>query len=76
MEIKVILLFGLTELKAVISWEDGVSHQFPDNISNLTCTSQGEEIRQADILTSLFHNSDCIHRTPAVVVYDDEQEEA
>ncbi|KIK43059.1 hypothetical protein CY34DRAFT_804224 [Suillus luteus UH-Slu-Lm8-n1] len=42
MEIKVILLFGLTELKAVISWEDG-----------------GEEIR-----------------TPAVVVYDDEQEEA
>jgi hypothetical protein len=42
MEIKVILLFGLTELKAVISWEDGE-----------------EEIR-----------------TPAVVVYDDEQEEA
>lgn len=54
MEIKVILLFGLTELKAVISWEDGVSRQFPDNISNLTCTSQGEEIRQADILTSFF----------------------
>ncbi|KAG1893579.1 uncharacterized protein F5891DRAFT_1258645, partial [Suillus fuscotomentosus] len=39
-EIKVILLFGLKELKAMISWEDG-----------------GEEIR-----------------TPAVVVYDDEQE--
>lgn len=54
MEIKVILLFGLTELKAVISWEDGVSRQFPDNISNLTFTSQGEEIRQADILTTFF----------------------
>ncbi|KAG2073742.1 hypothetical protein BDR04DRAFT_1127075 [Suillus decipiens] len=26
LEVKVILLFGLTELKAVISWEDGVSH--------------------------------------------------
>jgi hypothetical protein len=36
MEIKVILLFGLTELKAVISWEDGVSHQFSDNITSLT----------------------------------------
>jgi hypothetical protein len=36
MEIKVILLFGLTELKAVISWEDGVSRQLPGNTANLT----------------------------------------
>ncbi|KAG1734644.1 hypothetical protein EDB19DRAFT_1638935, partial [Suillus lakei] len=34
MEVKVILLFGLTELKAVISWADGVSHQFPDDIAS------------------------------------------
>ncbi|KAG1830176.1 hypothetical protein EV424DRAFT_1315773 [Suillus variegatus] len=33
MEVKVILLFGLTELKAVIGWEDGVSH-----IGFLGCT--------------------------------------
>ncbi|KAG1788549.1 uncharacterized protein HD556DRAFT_1529904 [Suillus plorans] len=45
MEIKVILLFGLTELKAMISWEDGVSHRFPGGIASLTRAFQGEEIR-------------------------------
>ncbi|KAG1799634.1 hypothetical protein EV424DRAFT_1332401 [Suillus variegatus] len=45
MEIRVILLFGLTELKAMISWEDGVSHRFPGGIASLTRAFQGEEIR-------------------------------
>jgi len=75
MEIKVVLLFGLTELQAVISWDDGVSHQFPVNTASLTFPSQGKEIRQVCILTYLFLSPDCIYRTPAVVVYDDEQEE-
>ncbi|KAG1737858.1 uncharacterized protein EDB91DRAFT_471992 [Suillus paluster] len=54
MEIKVILLFGLTELKAVISWEDGVSHHFPADAVSLTSASQGEEIRQVHILMYFF----------------------
>jgi len=46
LEIKVVLLFGLTELKAVISWQDEVSHHFLDTTASLTPAPQEEEIRQ------------------------------
>lgn len=52
LEIKVILLFGLTELKAVIGWKDGVSHHCLDDAASLTSASQEEEIRQVHVLIS------------------------
>ncbi|KAG2347369.1 hypothetical protein BDR05DRAFT_876763 [Suillus weaverae] len=58
MEIKVILLFGLTELKAMISWEDGVSHQFPVNVASLTCAFPAQE----------HVGGDC--KIPSIICYD------
>ncbi|KAG2129869.1 uncharacterized protein EDB93DRAFT_1095170 [Suillus bovinus] len=58
MEIKVILLFGLTELKAGISWEDGVSHQFPGSIASLICAFPAQEHVGGD------------SKIPSIICYD------
>ncbi|KAG1846570.1 hypothetical protein DFJ58DRAFT_705635 [Suillus subalutaceus] len=63
MEIKVILLLGLTELKAVISWEDGVSTMSFQRVATLVTYLLGYRFPAQEHV-----GGDC--KIPSIICYD------
>lgn len=83
----IVLICGLTELKAQISWTENVSafaatsldqSILTDFIETLASLShQGEEKRfvRSDSDSKRISSGDSLHRGPATVVYDDDPQE-